>query len=731
MKRVRTRVLRAALVLFASTILVICGLVLVQAFLSDDPRTTSEFQRWTNWANVGALVLGGIALALTLWEKATRAGTTSDHPSGMPSRIRDAAEYLSVESLRYWRRQAKARRIKTPAPLALRWRWAGEDVAVAPERLRPRLPRSGVVTKLREELLGPLGAGARLVLLGEPGAGKSTAMLLLLIDMLEHRQPDEPVPVWLTVGDWDPATTVFDEWVAGVLERDYPSLADPAIGGPGMAGQLVRSGKVAFFLDGLDEMAPAARGNALHVLDQATDGLPVVITCRGVEYPRALKDGQLYGAAVVEILPVDLKQATAFLLAEQLGERLTAWREVTQGMRQAPRSVAARTLTTPLALSLAREAYSDADPKELLDSRAYRTPEKLLRHLFNRQFELAYPDGRQRRHARRWLGWIARNMGENRQLRWWDIPSWVPRHRRHLVFRTAFGIHAGLVLAIPNTLTFGIKAAILAGVVGGCLSVPVSMILRVPTQPRILAVRLPGRRDLLALLTVMGRTMLPVAAGFGTAVIIGRGWASFALVAPVVALFGAFYALLDFWGRPAVVAPVATPVGVYRADRLWARIVSLGLGVTAGLASGVLFGPVWGASTGTILGVGSLLLFSPTVSQELRVAQLAYAVDRRPVRFAPLLQSALDRQILRQVGAVYEFRHTTLQELLAEEPESEASERAAKRATEKLKPGALPIAFLAGILVAMLLPGQGALHLLLTVGVVIVVASLLAMLFRP
>ena len=55
---------------------------------------------------------------------------------GAEERLQAAVEYLAWEMLGYWQRQAKARGITTAcgittaAPMAVRWRWASEDVAV-------------------------------------------------------------------------------------------------------------------------------------------------------------------------------------------------------------------------------------------------------------------------------------------------------------------------------------------------------------------------------------------------------------------------------------------------------------------------------------------------------------------------------------------------------------------------------------------------------------------------
>ncbi|HET9654594.1 MAG TPA: hypothetical protein VFP72_04530 [Kineosporiaceae bacterium] len=47
---------------------------------------------------------------------------------------------------------------------------------------------------------------------------------------------------------------------------------------------------------------------------------------------------------------------------------------------------------------------------------------------------------------------------------------------------------------------------------------------------------------------------------------------------------------------------------------------------------------------------------------------LLWAPDGCRMRVQALLQTALDRQVLRQVGAVYQFRHAALQDLLAADP---------------------------------------------------------------
>jgi predicted NACHT family NTPase len=69
----------------------------------------------------------------------------------------------------------------------------------------------------------------RLVLIGGPGAGKTGAMILLLLEALRYRQRlpetariDVPVPVWLTLGSWDPSVQGLRDWVMATISRDHP-----------------------------------------------------------------------------------------------------------------------------------------------------------------------------------------------------------------------------------------------------------------------------------------------------------------------------------------------------------------------------------------------------------------------------------------------------------------------------------------------------------------------------
>ena len=337
---------------------------------------------------------------------------------------------------------------------------SGTGPAPLPDLGRPgELLGSGVVTRLHDEVYARLPYG-RLVLIGGPGAGKTGSMILLLLAALDRRasladgeRARVPVPVWLTLGGWDPAATSLREWAADTMNRDYPALRAPDYGAAA-AEELVRSGRVALFLDGLDEMPPDMRALALKRVNEEARDLRVVITSRPLEWELALDGAMPEHTAVIELRPVRPEAAAAYLLHEQSGRSCERWQQVGTYLRNNPESVAARALDNPLTLSLARDAYVSQDPVVLTDSGRFPTAEAIREHLIDQFLITAYPGERQRKHAIRWLAWIAWHMGGSQDLQWWDIPGWVPRWKLRLVRGLAIGLLAGLSVMIAAGFTY-------------------------------------------------------------------------------------------------------------------------------------------------------------------------------------------------------------------------------------------------------------------------------------
>jgi hypothetical protein len=143
---------------------------------------------------------------------------------------------------------------------------------------------------------------------------------------------------------------------------------------------------------------------------------------------------------------------------------------------------------------------------------------------------------------------------------------------------------------------------------------------------------------------------------------------------------GLMVGILRVWRTPVADVSAGTPYSTYRADRRAARMVSLFVGavVALGIVMAVLIeSPFKDATLTETFTIGLLAILqsaaifgwlpwaSAGAAPLLRLAQVALRLWRRGrVQFMPLLEDALVRQVLRQAGTMYQFRHGAFQDYL-------------------------------------------------------------------
>jgi hypothetical protein len=96
---------------------------------------------------------------------------------------------------------------------------------------------------------------------------------------------------------------------------------------------------------------------------------------------------------------------------------------------------------------------------------------------------------------------------------------------------------------------------------------------------------------------------------------------------------------------------------------MYGLVVGLVYGLTDWLTSGPSDGIVYGLTAGLVVGLGSGLVSSAAWATTLTSAQLQRR-GQAPARLLPFLDDARQRQILRTVGPVYQFRNARLQKRL-------------------------------------------------------------------
>ncbi|MGW3850303.1 NACHT domain-containing protein [Streptomyces fagopyri] len=562
---------------------------------------------------------------------------------------------------------------------------------------------------------------ARLVITGEPGAGKTLLALDLMLGLLTHpgRTDTDPVPVRFSLADWN-TDRPLQEWLAHQVHQQFRdqgiTLAD--------AATLVNRYRVLPVLDGLDEMdtdaTPAGRRRAARALEElnaypaATGSAPVVLTCRTRQYEDlAGLDLRMREAARIQLDDVTPGQAAAYLTARNTSR--ARWQPVIDTFTTAPSGTLARSLVTPWRLNLTATAYEERHP----DTRAYlREPEHLLTlaspsavrdHLLARYLPAAADQhstrpNRYRPHqTHHWLAALATHLATTTPTstvsstdivlhRLWPMAG--PRR-----VRTVDTLLAALYLLALATLLapgdfLGFAPGQLFGVSGAVLTAAATIWwasrpfvpepqrfqlqrLRSPTHRRELARHIAGvfaatlPVDLMLGLSIGREIGLPIGIGIGLALGL-MGGLIFGLV------LGLAKRLRD--------APPTDPRHPVRGDLLFGIVFGLAGGLMTGLVLGTLFGIAagvkFGLAGGVMFGMAGLaggIVFGLAFGLLVGLYWIAgagrrYLVfllcirGRLPWRLGTFLNWAYEAGLLRISGVAYQFRHRELQDWLTAHP---------------------------------------------------------------
>jgi hypothetical protein len=420
-----------------------------------------------------------------------------------PIDLAQAADDLAGRVGRQWR-DAELQRGLSYRALAVRWTWSSRGLSGPPgdavgDARRPRMaPLPGCSRITRRELArgdlselfqvyGGLDSG-RIVLAGAPGAGKSGAMIRLLLDAVKHREgigepavrAKVPVPVLLTAYDWLPGRDGLADWVTRRLEDEHPFLK-VRIGTVSAARALVDGGAVSILLDGADEMPEEARAAMLRQIGQQARHR-VVVSSRTSELESAVDGGHLDGAAALELAAITPAEAADYLQSRTVHPAPAPWRTLIQHLREDETSPVAQALDSPLMLSLLLDTYLPSEPAgELTDPGRFPGRQQIEDHLLARILPSAYtprPGSPAPSctpwQARQWLGYLAAQMKQTgtRDLAWWRIPQWLPPRHLKISVGLASGITAGLASGITGGLTFGFMFGPMAGLASGLVFGP-------------------------------------------------------------------------------------------------------------------------------------------------------------------------------------------------------------------------------------------------------------------
>jgi hypothetical protein len=309
------------------------------------------------------------------------------------------------------------------------------------------------------DVFDKLGEGGTLLILGEPGSGKTITLLQLARDLIARAEQelDRRIPVVLNLSSWAAEKQTIAKWIVEELNSKYQ--VNRKIG-----QQWVEKQELLLLLDGLDEIRDLEKRNACVTAlnafqqEQATE---MVVCCRVKDYEQLGALLKLQSALVLQPLTkaqiqsyLDCLQSNLTVLKTLLIEDMTL-QELAQ---------------SPLLLNIMVLAYQGIEIVDIpVSTIALNRKKQLFDDYINRIFQGSRPKGYlqslqakenqyiSRQDATRWLVWMARKMVQHSQTSFLIEklqPYWL-RNSELIFYRLGVGL-ISLIVELIWILILGI-----------------------------------------------------------------------------------------------------------------------------------------------------------------------------------------------------------------------------------------------------------------------------------
>lgn len=341
------------------------------------------------------------------------------------------------------------------------------------EELPVELDRS--FEKLQQtDIFNQIGQGKTLLILGEPGSGKTIALLQLAQRLIEKTENNlsQLIPIVLNLSSWAKKQQKIEEWLIEELREKYQvskSLSQPWI----------EQEKLILLLDGLDEVKIEYRNNCVRALNNfiTNHGITEIVVCSRVKDYEALKQKLKLSSAIC-IEPLSSEQVHSFLA--KAGDSLIGLKTLLQQDNELENFA-----QTPLILNIMSLAYQGVQIEDLLPQfrstkdRYYKLWNAYIERMLNRKKTSAkYP----KEKVLPWLSWLAERMVqesqtvfsiENMQPTWLDSRSEIIAYQTRnflfswLIFGLIFGLIYGLSVELKFGFIYGFIFALIVGLILG------------------------------------------------------------------------------------------------------------------------------------------------------------------------------------------------------------------------------------------------------------------------
>ncbi|MGK7940756.1 MAG: NACHT domain-containing NTPase [Crocosphaera sp.] len=292
------------------------------------------------------------------------------------------------------------------------------------------------------QVFNQIGDGRTLLILGEPGAGKTITLLKLAQNLIARSQenPSRLIPVVFNLSSWGSKRESIADWLVQELWSKYQ--VPKAVGKSWVENQ-----QLLLLLDGLDEVKADRRDTCVQAINQfmQNHGQTEMVVCsRIADYEVLSNRLQLRGAIYIRALTPEQVNHYLDNAGEQLGAVKTLLRQDT-ALQELAKS--------PLTLSIMTLAYYGKTAEELPQTGSI---EARREHLFNAYIERMFTGkGINEQYPKyqtiQWLIWLAKRMTQASQsvfLIEQMQPTWLQTQQQKRLYRFGSMLVGGLLIVV-------------------------------------------------------------------------------------------------------------------------------------------------------------------------------------------------------------------------------------------------------------------------------------------
>ena len=518
--------------------------------------------------------------------------------------------------------------------------------------------------------------GKRLLILGEPGSGKTITLLDLARKLIVRARAhaEHPLPVVFNLASWAEKRQSLDDWLIAELENKY-RVPNP------LGRYWVKKHEFLLLLDGLDEVGEDKREKCIEAINvYCESGVQVVVCSRRQEYEALIAETKLVAWQAILLHP--LAEAQIFAYLDELKEKAEPVRKALEGDPDL-----LELARTPLLLNVMLMAYGGAQTE--IQKGAISLDEKRSR-LFDRYIHRVLLEHGSKKHpwppsqVMTWLRWIAQGLIRHNEteFRLENLqPDWLlstERRRYKWIAPMLFGLSAGLIGGLIGGLSGETSAGMIVGLSAG-LSAGLSVAKDDTITPVVgLEWNFDFRWKTLSKNIIFGLIAGPIA-GLIAGLI---GGMNAGLIAGLIlglsgGLISGLITVLEESMRPlTIIVASSTPNRpIWQSGKNWlfvGLILGLILGLISGLIGGLILGLIGGLIGGLISGLILGLIFGQLYGGDafvrhwaLRFTLWRYKHTPAPWRYVAFLDYAAQRILLRRVGGGWIFIHRMIMEHIA------------------------------------------------------------------